>query len=207
LTLFSQLDILQPEESMRDDIHKSAPVPAAWRTLMKRCALEADRGTRTTLAAENALRIEIRQELSPGFLLGIRNAANSPQGNLFPIGQKFIKSAAQLGGIGSTFEEQVIQSLNRHSETEGCTPEATKQALQDVISERLEANARAMTGHWLKCGDAQARDAIIEMKTAVRSIDVTQLVADLVQPSPPPPPSPTKKTGSLNLDEDLRKRP
>src|ERR1700722_7104564 len=172
---------------------------------MKRCALEADRGTRTILAAENALRIEIRQELSSGFLLGIRNAANIPQGSLFPVGLKLFKSVAELGGIGSAFEEPVVPSPNRPSETEGCTPEAPRRALQDVISERLEANSRAMTGHWLKCGDAQARDAITEMKTAVNSINVIQLVDDLVQPTSPPPPTLTNKTGPLNLDEDLRK--
>jgi hypothetical protein len=60
-----------------------------------------------------------------------------------------------------------------------------------------------MTGHWLKCGDAQAQTAIQEMKSAIRAINIKEMASQIVDQNS----SLVQRvsTAPLDLDEDLRR--
>jgi hypothetical protein len=186
---------------MRDDIHKSAPVPNQWRRLMRQCAREADRGARTAATAVVALLADAHQEFSSSFISGLSTVFERQQGELFTDRER-LNSAVDLGGKGSALEEQVVECVNRKFDHEGRNHGAMLRAVEEVLSERIEARDRAMTGHWLKCGDAQARAAIQEMKSAIRTINIKDIAAQIIDQHRPL--TPNTSTAQLDLDEELR---
>ncbi len=185
---------------MRDDIHKSAPVPQHWKKVMRLCAREADRGPRAQASVVAALLADVHQELSSTFISSLLAVVTPEQGGLFANRER-IDSAVDLAGDGSVLEEQVVESINRHFESEGRNKAAMLRALGEVLLERIEARDRAMTGHWLKCGDAHAHAAIQAMKSAASAINVNQITARIVEQDRPL--TPKTSTGQLDLDEDL----
>jgi hypothetical protein len=60
-----------------------------------------------------------------------------------------------------------------------------------------------MTGHWLKCGDAQAQAAIQEMKSAIRAINTKEMASQIVDRNSSLVQN--ASTAPLDLDEDLRR--
>jgi hypothetical protein len=186
---------------MRDDIHKSAPVPNQWRKLMRQCAREADRGPRTQASAVAALLADAHQEFASAFISGLSALVTRQQAELFNDLRR-LNSAADLGGNGSALEEQVVECINRNFENEGGNHEAMLRAVEEVLSERIEARDRSMTGHWLKCGDAQAQAAIQEMKSAIRAINIRDIAAQIIDQDRPLVQN--TSTGQLDLDEELR---
>ena len=169
---------------------------------MQQCAREADRGARTAATAATALLADVRQEFSSGFISGLSRVFEHQQGELFNNRER-IHSALEVGGNGSALEEQVVESVNRKLENEGRGHGAIVQAVGEVLSERIESRDRSMTGHWLKCGDAQAQAAIQEMKSAIRAINIEEMASQIVDQNS----SLVQKasTAPLDLDEDLRR--
>src|ERR1700675_3432315 len=119
---------------MRDDIHKSAPVPNQWRRLMRQCAREADRGPRTQASAVAALLADAHQEFASAFISGLSALVTRQQAELFNDLRR-LNSAADLGGKGSALEEQVVECINRNFENEGGNHEALLRTVEEVLSE------------------------------------------------------------------------
>lgn len=168
---------------------------------MRQCAREADRGLRTEASAVAALLADAHQEFSSAFISGLSALMTRQQAELF-ADRRRLSSAADIGGNGSALEEQVVECINRNFENEGRTQAAMLRALAEVLSERIKARDRAMTGHWLKCGDAQAHAAIQEMKSAIRAVDINQITAQIIEQDRPL--TQNASPGQLDLDEDLR---
>ncbi len=68
---------------MRDDIHKSAPVPAHWRRLIRDCARTAGWQDTSRQSANAAVAQELNREIAAGLITHCRSALDSARESLF----------------------------------------------------------------------------------------------------------------------------
>ena len=186
---------------MRDDIHKSAPVPPAWRFVVKYSTREADREARAEEAANRAMLKDCQQEVSETYLNELKRRCGDRQSVMFNGKVDELKSVTQLGGSGTVLEQSVLDNVCRLGQTAQLSPELLTQAVTDALASRGEARSRAMVGHVLKDGGKGAQDCVKALKSAVGSVGFRQIAEALIQGNGKVKVPRSKK--GVGLDENL----
>ena len=201
------LDIVEPAwhcHTMRDDIHKSAPVPPKWRTLMKHCQREADRGEAAQRSAAATMISEARRELAPQFVIELVRVVSSPQGNLFAFADS-VGDPVELGGRGTALERRVTEILRRQLMIGQFGKEGVERAIELALEERQESRLLQMEGHWR--GNCNVSDATL-LSAAVRAafgkLSMKTLAHHLVEGEELHKLIPKRRT--LKVDDDLEVR-
>jgi hypothetical protein len=189
---------------MRDDIHKSAPVNAAWRRFLKHCARDADSDDRAVESAHRAIVKDCNRELSPQFLAALTGRCDDAQQTLFGGKLADINSVEDLGGNGHVLEQRVLERIRCRESANSLDQAAVEQTVTEVIQERVDSQARAMRGHVLKdrgTGAAECVQAINQGITAISSNALAkQLIAGASKIA-----LPGSATAPVGLDDNLLK--
>ena len=165
---------------MRDDIHKSAPVPHAWRQVIRYGARPADRDARAEEAARRAIQKDCQQELSQIFVSELLRRFGDSQGVLFGNKLEGVRSVADLGGAGNVLEHQVLASVQRLSQTTTGDQRLVTQAIAEVVQARCDSRVRAMAGHVLKETGRGVAECVQAVKGAVNSISAQAIAESIV---------------------------
>jgi hypothetical protein len=189
--------------SMRDDIHKSAPVGRAWRCFMKHCAREADRKERAHNSAVGALVDDCTRELSPQFIACITAKFTDPQKKLFNESLGEAAAAYRVENSSHVLEQDVIANLQRREACGQTGKEAVADAVTDALVRRRDSQLRAMKGHWLKQGGAGVAEAIGAAEKALKKMPIAKLVSQALEGKVDKKSLGYSKT-QVNLDEELR---
>jgi hypothetical protein len=185
---------------MRDGIWKDLPMSSSWRTLVRRCEREADRSEPAVQAAERALELDARQELSSAFLRQLTALAHRSSEMLPNIGSfEHVATARDIGGTGSPLEESVLNSARRLEATGLRGGALVQQALEQSIALRSGARIRQIEEHCVVKAGSQARPIVQAARRAVAAIEHSSMVRRILSGEGPmklPRPS-------VNADEDL----
>ncbi len=183
---------------MRDDIHKSAPVPTPWKRVIRACGRDADWQREGERLAQLALISDLNRQIRPTFISNIQQAVDPDQRDLLanPSGLHALRA-----GKLTPIEEQIVEHAARLA-AEGCRPdEIAGEAVEAVASARAESWRRACTGHLLKAGGAGAHDLVARLHKSTDSIPLRKISAEIAQQGK------AATTGlekpNLDLDEDL----
>src|SRR5271165_5282689 len=96
---------------VRDGIYKNLPLGRGWKSLLKSCEREKERGDTSRSKALRAIVAEIGVELSAEFLQGLLSRARRTE-SLLPGFDGIDRDATcrDLGGTNSPFENDVLAS-------------------------------------------------------------------------------------------------
>jgi len=186
---------------MRDDLHKGAPVPRRYRSLIKACAGKGPDLNESVAQqrASNAVVEELQRELSPRFIHHLHEALAAPQ-QVMPIGSPAGLSLPREPR--SPLEARVVEHLPRHLATMVAAPTALAGALRDSIRERIAAHQRAIDGHLARELPYSRALVMQRIRIALGTVPIDKHCAALLRGerftlAP-------QKRMPINIDEDLR---
>lgn len=186
---------------MRDDLHKGAPVPPRYRSLIKAC--EGNGSDHDELVAQqrasNAVVEEFQRELSSRFIHRLHEAFTAPQ-QVMPIGSSAGLSLPR--DPRTPLEARVLEHLSRHFATTVAIPRAVAGALRDSIRERVSAHERAIDGYLAQKLPFSRALVMQRIRTALGTVPIDNHCAALLRGerfalAP-------QKRIPIDIDEDLR---
>ncbi len=185
---------------MRDDLHKGAPVPSRYRSLIKECTRsEEPAADETRHFAERAVIGEFSSELSTRFLRKMLDLANAPQQLLATNWASDLSPGIDRSG----FEDRVVAHLARIASTDGLSGASLVRALRDTIRERVAANVRAFDGHLAAKCPRQRQQAMALLRSALACVDIEAHAVAIAKGEMPRMPK-RRPVGPRSADEDLR---
>jgi hypothetical protein len=156
---------------MRDGIFKSLNIGRRWKSFMLCCGREADWGSRADQAAGNALRADLRAELSEAFVAILRRHMQDRQPGIPGIGSDFL-SWGDVGGC-SSLERLVHTHVSRFSESGMTGHDAVELgipfALKEWNGQRLRQVEQQLTAN-------ECRDARPALREARRALDAQSVM-------------------------------
>jgi hypothetical protein len=162
--------------AMRDDIHKSAPVNAAWRRFLGRCTREADWGDRAREAADNAIKKDCRREILPALVHTLGEKCSDPSGDFF--GSRFDGLTAGLAS--HVLARELVDRLRCMERSGRLSGSALEHALTDVMDERMQSVARAMSGYLLKEPGRRPAECVRAMTEAMRGLSAADYAREMI---------------------------
>lgn len=184
---------------MRDDIHKRVPRPRKVQRWVQLALREADRlSGRTVGALEDAVREVARQEISDGFLRGLRRHAESDTTDLFGI-LGGAQGPRDLGGEGGPMERAILTDCQRTAAAGRDLKEAMIEAVGYALQERSRANIRAAEPVLLPTREPDAFNAIDQMKSDIGRVDYRAIARERLGLAERQP----RAESTLSADEDL----
>jgi hypothetical protein len=183
---------------MRDGIYKGLKLARPWKTLLRRCERQADRGARTSTAAAAALDRELRHGLSPGLLRQLRVIADS-RASLLPGFEPPLEidlpSATPFDdAVRRHFQRVTSDGVRRH--------EAVREALSGAVQEWRGRCLRQVREHYISEAGTAAREVLSAAESALNGVNCVELADGLIRAEPPR----DARTPPLSPDEDLRRQ-
>ncbi len=181
---------------MRDDIHKSAPLPRAWRAVVKRCQREADWQT-ASLLVRRAQAAEFRAAASPAFLEALRDDCSARQPAIFPSENLANAGAAARGA----FERRVLLHAKLLMSAGVSGVAVVDEALRRGVQEASAARQRQLDVHLAKKFPRDREEMMRRVSRVVTASDIADFArraavgAPLAERADKP---------SLDLEDDLR---
>lgn len=184
---------------MRDDIHRGAPVPVAYRRCMKACASDAEWFARSGSLARAAIVDEIRAEVRGSFIAEITSEGFARQGSLLPSDPMILpRPVTPDSGLERAIVSHAARRAAKGERVEACV----RGAIGDAISERVAAQKREMEGHVARKDPLSRREFSSRMAHAIKTADVDSIARDLVSGRLPTRVSTSQSR--VDLDEDIR---
>lgn len=188
---------------MRDGIYKSLPLGRGWKSLLKSCEREKERGETACAKARRAIIAELCIEVSPTFIHEILARARQSE-SLLAVFRAFDLdlTCRDLGGNNSPFENDVLASAKR-MEAKGIRGTAiVDSALKESLERLKERRVLQIEQHCLYEGGVEARPMIQAARQAVSGADTSVIVTDLTQGKRLKTPQLKRP---IDLEEDLSK--
>jgi hypothetical protein len=181
---------------MRDDIHKSAPLPRAWRAVVKRCQREADWQS-ASLLVRRAQAAEFKAAVSPAFLDALRDDCSTKQPAIFPSENLANAGAAARGA----FERRVLLHAKLLISAGVSGGAVVDEALRRGVQEASAARLRQLDVHLAK---NFRRDRDVMMRRMSSAISESDIVDFARRAAVGAPLTERANKPSLDLDDDLR---
>lgn len=183
---------------MRDGIYKDLPMPRGWKSLLKACLREAERGEVAARAAYKAMHADVRRDVSAEFLGRLRRMAESNQPNLPGFGSAGVEFAA---GMAATPHERCIAQHAQRLHANGVggrdlMQRAVSEGLADMRSQQL----RQVEQHIYLRGGRGSREVINAVRNACQGV-AEQLAAECCGSAPKRKAAATRTR--INMDENL----
>jgi len=186
---------------MRDGIYKDLPMQSWWRTVLRRCERQAERGEPALRAAERALEKDVREELSPTLLRGLRRLAVESSATLTgSVAFANVRAARDIGGTGSPLEESTLNCARQFERAGLRGDDLMKRALEQAIARRAEARVRQIEAHALVKGGGEARSIIQAVRRALGAADCGTIASRILSGERPVTSS---RRPPVDADEDL----
>ncbi len=123
---------------MRDGIYKGLKMGRGWRSLLKHCEREADRGPRAQQAAVSALDRDLRRNVQAATLRGLRSIANDMSRFLPGLSPHDPRSSSDTPVNASPLEDTVWRHFRRVLSEGGQGDDAVRRAVRDALGEWKE---------------------------------------------------------------------
>jgi hypothetical protein len=185
---------------MRDGIYKNLPMPRVYRSLLRSCIREAERGETARQLAERALERDIRRELSVKFVRQLRIIET--EGALPGFGRlAACVSPKELGGQNSPLEHLVLQQAQRLQD-EGANPlDLGRRAVEEALIRWRVRQVRQIEQHCVvETGASIARPITRAAEAALLNADIQSIARRLIEGEPP---RISRRRAAIDLDEDL----
>ena len=187
---------------MRDGIYKDLPMPRGWKSLLKTCLREAERGETANRAAYKAMHADVKRDVSQEFLKRLLRMAESNQPNLPGFGSAGLDFAA---GIAATPHERCIAQHVQRLHANGVGGRHLMQrALSESLADMRTQHLRQVEQHVYLNGGRGAREVMTAVRTACNGV-AEQLAAECCGAVPKR--ATTASRTRIDLDEDLAVRP
>ena len=190
--------------TLRDGIYKSLPLGRAWKTLLRSCEREKERGETASLKATRAVALHLRNEISPEFLPNLNSRAR--QGNTllpgFPIFAPDV-TCRDLGGSNSPFEIDVLSRVKRLDASGIRGRSLVEQALRESIEEVKARQGWHIEQHCISEAGTSAKPVIKAVHEALAGVDSRSIASSLVNGQLPE--TSHIKNVEVDPDEDLTK--
>ena len=187
---------------MRDGIYKDLPLPSKWKSLLKACLREAERGEIAARAAYKAMNADAKRELSQDFLKRLRHMTESNQPNLPGLGSAGFEFAA--GVVATPHERCVVQhAQGLHTNGVGGR-DLMHRAIAGGLADMQAQQLRQMEQHVYISGGQDARAIMAAARTACNGV-AEQLAAEYCGTAPKRAAIATRPR--IDPDEDLAINP
>jgi len=176
-------------------------MPPSWRTLLRRCERQAERGEPALRAAERALGMDAREELSPAFLRGLRKRVAESDLMLPGVGGiAQVRAAREIGGTGTPLEEATLNCARRFEQAGLQGIGLMQRALEQALAFRGQWRERQIEAHALMKGGSEARPIVQAVRDALGAVDCHTLSSHILSGEGPGTPS---RRPPVDADEDL----
>lgn len=187
---------------MRDGIYKDLPMPRGWKSLLKACSREAERGDIAARAAYKAMHADMKRDVSPEFLKRLRYMAESNQPNLPGFGSSSFEFAA--GMSVTPHERSIAQHAQRLLAIGIGGRDLMFRAITEGLADMHTQQLRQMEQHVYLSGGRDARVVIAAARTACSGW-AKQLAEECCGIAPKRTMGATRTR--VDLDEDLAIQP
>lgn len=183
---------------MRDGIYKDLPMPRGWKSLLKACLREAERGEIANRAAYQAMRADVARDVSPEFWRRLRDKAESTQPTLPGFRSPVSEFAA--GPAATPHERCIAQHAQRLLADGVGGPDLERRAVAAGLADMRAQQLRQLEQHVYLDGIRDARAVVTAVRTACDGVP-EQLAAERSGAAPKRPRVSTRPR--IDLDEDL----
>jgi len=185
---------------MRDGVYKNLAMPRVYRSLLRSCIREAERGDTARRLAERALERDVRRELSSGFVRELR--LMDAEGSLPGLGKlAACTNSKELGCQNSPLENLVVAQAQRLQREGDNTLGLGRRAIEEALVRWRDRQARQIEQHCVvETGADVARTITQAARTALTTADVKSIASRLIEAKPPVT---STRRSSVDLDEDL----
>jgi len=187
---------------MRDGIYKSLRLGHGWKSFLRSCEREKERGKTAQHKANRAIVRELNGELSGRFLRALKDHAS--RGELLFAGSGKLGadvSPRDLGGCNSPFENNVLKNYSRLQDEGVNGRERVAAALRAGIDELKESRTRQIEQHCLQEVGPKAKPILEAVRIAIEKADNSSVVDGLLDENARQAPKLEPKL--IDLDEDL----
>ena len=181
---------------MRDGIWKGLPLPREWRSVLRSCAREAERGEVAAGKLTHAL-AKALAGISPAFLRRLQLRAE--EGPSLPG----LADAAALGGV-TVLEGWVAARFVRLEAAGWRGGTLLQQAMAEAAHQLREACGRLIRQHCHREAGDEAGAVVAALASAEAAVDLSALAIARIAGERPPRAVPRRL---LSLDEDLTRSP
>jgi hypothetical protein len=188
---------------MRDGIFKNLPLGRGWKSLLKSCEREKERGETACVKAVRAIVSEIGIELSARFVHELLARAKRSE-SLLPgfSGIDRELTCRDLGGTNSPFENDVLASAKR-MEASGIRGRAiVDKALNESLEYLKRRRIRQIEQHCLSNAGTESKPVIEAARQAVSKADTSAITDQLMRGERVKAP---RQNRQIDLEEDLTK--
>jgi len=188
---------------MRDGIYKSLKLGSRWKSLLRSCEREKERGETSVCKAQRAIIADLCIEISPAFIPKMLGRARQGETLLngftsFEVGL----TSRDLGGSNSPFENDVLASAKRLEANGTRGRNIVDLALRESLLRLKERRILQIEQHCIAEGGIEASPIIRAARQALVVADVSAAVNDLLDGRKPKSPR-TKRP--IDIEEDLTK--
>lgn len=189
---------------MRDGIYKTLPLGRGWKSLLKSCEREKERGKTAAAKATRAVAVEAYAEISAPFVRALNTHATRGESLFTELSQAGPElSSRDLGGCNSPFESNVLTSYRRLQSEGVLGRERVNAALREGIEELKQRRSRQIEQHCLQEAGREAKPILEAARSAISGVDDSVIVQNLLDGTNRKAPSVEKLP--IDLDEDLTK--
>ena len=166
---------------MRDGIYKNLPMPRPWKSLLRCCDREAERGETARRMAERAVESDAHQELTPKFMRALVKAIEAinnalPGLSILPDYQ----ASRDIGGQNNALENNVLAKAQRLALDGVRGDDLIMRATEGALAERISAQWRALEQHCLVHEHEAARPALHAVRGSLDSVDLHRIAKGVI---------------------------
>lgn len=127
---------------MRDDLHRGAPVAVHWRTMIKRCASDAEWASQGARAFEHAVAKDANEQLSDRVIGHLQEAVAAGR-----VPLPGVSPDSWIGGSLSAVEQVATRMVMRELAQGSATAGTVERALTVALDQHLREVGRQVSGH------------------------------------------------------------
>jgi hypothetical protein len=186
---------------MRDGIYKNPLLPAPWRSFLRSCTLDAERGEVAREKCERAIGGELR-DIGPQFSAAFHERTLVGD-SLLPGFKAFgvEVTVSDLGGLISPVENRVLKHARRLESAGLKGAELERGSYDGALQETADAQVRLIEQTVVTSGsDSDAKATLSAVRDAIRSARIAPMVERFIAGRPLDL-APARRP--IDLDEDL----
>jgi hypothetical protein len=177
-------------------------MPRGWKSLLRACLREAERGETAARIAYKAMRADVKRDVSPEFLGRLRQMAESNQPNLPGFGSAGVEFAA---GVAATPHERCVAQHAQRLHANGVGGrDLMQRALSEGLADMRTQQLRQAEQHVYLDGGRGAQAVMAAVRTACDGV-AEQLAAECCGTAPKRTTTSTRTR--IDPDEDLAIHP
>ena len=190
---------------MRDGIYKDLPMPRPWKSLLRCCEREAERGDTARRMAERAVESDAHRELTSKFMRDLAKALEADNTALpgFSILSDY-QASRDIGGQNNSLENNVLARAKRLSSDGVRRDDLIIQAIVEALGERVRSQWRALEQYCLVYESEAVRPTLYAVRGSLDSIDLHRVAKGVIAGERKPT---TRLRRRIDVDRDDLTRP